>query len=92
MPKSIDVFISSNGIDFKNIAFADSVKIQSSGRTIEIPINNDEARFVKVIVKNYGVIPAGKAGEGNKAWLFVDELQNSVKNEEKEFCILDYFL
>ncbi|MBL7748771.1 MAG: hypothetical protein JNM19_15140, partial [Chitinophagaceae bacterium] len=32
-------------------------------------------RFIKVLVKNYGVIPAGSPGAGNKPWLFVDEIE-----------------
>ncbi|MEI2739694.1 MAG: hypothetical protein V9F01_13045 [Chitinophagaceae bacterium] len=33
------------------------------------------ARYIKVVVKNYGTIPDGKPGAGNKAWLFVDEIE-----------------
>jgi hexosaminidase len=33
------------------------------------------ARYVKVVVKNWGKIPDGNAGAGNKAWLFVDEIE-----------------
>ena len=75
LPKSMEVLVSLDGKDFKSIGSADSVKIQLSVRTVEIPLNNCEARYVKVIVKNYGDIPKGKPGEGNKAWLFVDEIQ-----------------
>ena len=32
-------------------------------------------RFVKVVVTNWGEIPAGNPGAGNKAWLFVDEIE-----------------
>jgi len=38
-------------------------------------IINSKSRFIKVIVKNNGPIKAGYPGEGNKAWLFVDEIQ-----------------
>lgn len=34
-----------------------------------------KARFIKVVVKNHGVIPDGKAGAGNRAWLFADEIE-----------------
>jgi hexosaminidase len=34
-----------------------------------------KTRYVKVIAKNYGTIPAGKPGAGEKAWLFVDEIE-----------------
>jgi hexosaminidase len=32
-------------------------------------------RYIKVSVKNAGIIPARQAGAGNKAWLFVDEIE-----------------
>jgi hexosaminidase len=32
-------------------------------------------RYIKVIAKNFGTIPAGKPGAGEKAWLFVDEIE-----------------
>ena len=37
----------------------------------EFPI---KARFVKINVQNYGTIPEGKQGAGNKAWTFIDEI------------------
>ena len=32
-------------------------------------------RYIRVIAKNYGIIPTGKPGAGNPAWLFVDEIE-----------------
>jgi hexosaminidase len=32
-------------------------------------------RYVKVVVRNWGDIPGGNPGEGNKAWLFVNEIE-----------------
>ena len=32
------------------------------------------AQFVKIKIPNYGVIPDGKQGAGNKAWTFIDEI------------------
>ncbi len=29
---------------------------------------------IEIIVKNYGIIPEGKQGAGNKAWTFIDEI------------------
>ncbi len=31
-------------------------------------------RFINIKIKNYGIIPDGKQGAGNKAWLFIDEI------------------
>ncbi|WP_452219919.1 glycoside hydrolase family 20 protein [Lacinutrix salivirga] len=33
-----------------------------------------KARYIKIKVKNYGTIPEGKQGTGNKAWTFMDEI------------------
>jgi len=33
------------------------------------------ARFVKVLVKNWGMIQPGHSASGNLAWLFVDEIE-----------------
>jgi hexosaminidase len=32
-------------------------------------------RYLKVSINNFGTIPEGNAGAGNKAWLFVDEIE-----------------
>lgn len=32
-------------------------------------------RHIRVVAKNYGIIPSGKPGGGNPAWLFVDEIE-----------------
>ncbi|WP_299762511.1 FN3 associated domain-containing protein [uncultured Dokdonia sp.] len=40
--------------------------------TLELP--NTEARYVKVVIKNYGTLPEWHPGAGNPAWLFVDEV------------------
>jgi hexosaminidase len=42
---------------------------------MKVGIQPVTARYIKVIAKNYGKIPEGKAGAGNAAWLFVDEIQ-----------------
>ncbi len=55
--------------------------------TITININQDDdlnkieikkekiCRYIQVRAKNYGIIPSGKPGAGNPAWLFVDEIE-----------------
>ncbi|MGF2413396.1 MAG: beta-N-acetylhexosaminidase, partial [Ferruginibacter sp.] len=32
-------------------------------------------RYIRVYAKNYGIIPSGKPGAGNPAWLFADEIE-----------------
>jgi len=33
------------------------------------------AQFVKVVINNWGTIPSGYPGAGNKPWLFIDEIE-----------------
>jgi len=67
-----------------------SFKLKEDGRTINdinlIEKNNNlivnhsykmEATLItqiEIVVKNYGTIPEGKQGAGNKAWTFIDEI------------------
>ncbi|WP_299113746.1 beta-N-acetylhexosaminidase [uncultured Winogradskyella sp.] len=67
-----------------------SFKLKEDGRTINdinlIKNNSDlivnhsynmEATFIteiEIVIKNYGTIPEGKQGAGNKAWTFIDEI------------------
>lgn len=43
-------------------------------RTISVE-NIQRCRYIKVTVKNFGIIPSGNPGAGNPAWLFVDEIE-----------------
>ncbi len=35
---------------------------------------NQRSRYIRIRVPNYGVIPDGKQGAGNRAWTFIDEI------------------
>jgi hexosaminidase len=50
------------------------VKDDNKIQTIKLP-EPKTCRYVRVHVKNYGTIPEGKPGAGEKAWLFVDEIE-----------------
>ncbi|MGB5008430.1 MAG: beta-N-acetylhexosaminidase [Ferruginibacter sp.] len=50
------------------------VKDENNDQTIQLP-SPKNCRYVRVYAKNYGIIPDGKPGAGNKAWLFVDEIE-----------------
>lgn len=57
----------------KEIKMIDPVKDKGI-KTISIE-SKQNCRYIKVVAKNYGIIPAGNAGAGNPAWLFVDEIE-----------------
>ena len=71
-PKAVEIFISDDGNQFKSIFRNENPDAKS--RTIKLPIGRQQARFVKVVAENAGLIPDGKPGAGNPAWLFVDEI------------------
>ncbi len=43
-------------------------------KKLEIELPGKKARYLHVFAKNIGLCPPGHAGEGKKAWLFVDEI------------------
>ncbi len=42
----------------------------------------EKARYVRVVAKNAGILPDWHPGSGEKAWLFVDEIQVNPSYEE----------
>ena len=61
------------------------IEIGDKTEVIQIPNSTDKlvntelmpnvsARYIKLKVPNYGIIPEGKQGAGNKAWTFIDEI------------------
>ena len=77
-PLTVEVFISSNGTDFTSVGLTDDFIIKTKGLetgTMKVEFAAKNSRYVKVVVKNWGEIPAGNPGAGNKAWLFVDEIE-----------------
>jgi hexosaminidase len=50
------------------------VKDESNTQTIQLT-EPKTCRYVRVYAKNFGIIPTGKPGAGNSAWLFVDEIE-----------------
>ena len=77
-PKDVEVFTSNDGINFEAVETS-LIDIKKQPRNpafaIGIGFKAKEARYMKVVVKNAGTIEAGYPGAGNKAWLFVSELE-----------------
>jgi hexosaminidase len=48
--------------------------IDKGTKTVTIE-SKQNCRYIKIVAKNYGVIPSGQPGAGNPAWLFVDEIE-----------------
>lgn len=74
LPASVEVLVSDDGLSFKSLKKISSAEIKPGQRLITLILGRTTAKFVKVIAENIGTIPNGKAGEGNPAWLFCDEI------------------
>ncbi|MFM8805786.1 MAG: beta-N-acetylhexosaminidase [Sphingomonadales bacterium] len=75
-PAAIEVHSSEDGILFTKLEASQLNHedfYESAMKSKELIINT-KCRFIKVMVKNFGAIPSGQAGEGKPAWLFVDEI------------------
>ena len=75
-PQSAEVFVSKDGQTFTSISNTTSYTPTSgSNGVMKLDFTPTEARYIRVLVKNAGVIPDSKPGASNRAWLFVDEIE-----------------
>lgn len=73
-PKSVEVKVSDDGKNYRSLKKINADEIDRDKRVISLSVGQVSARYVRIIAENTGIIPAGQAGEGNPAWLFVDEI------------------
>ena len=71
-PSQWKISISSDGLDYKEIATTPSPK--STLRQVQFKFIGKDARYVRIEAKNPGKIPAGKAGAGESSWMMFDEI------------------
>ena len=73
-PKEIQFLVSSDGKNFKTIQTVSQKEVAAKGGKIEVNFPKTNAKYVKVIAVNNGIIPEGMPGAGSQSWLFVDEI------------------
>jgi len=76
LPKYVEAMGSTDGINFTSLGRSTEFKTDTLTMcwiTVTFPPTN--TRYIKLTAKNYGEIPDGQAGAGNKAWLFADEIR-----------------
>jgi hexosaminidase len=76
-PTGVAVFVSDDGVNFKPVGAKTIDAASMQGSTVETVVLDTpgaSGRYVKFVAKTFGVIPKGAAGEGEGAWLFVDEV------------------
>ncbi|MCU0395115.1 MAG: family 20 glycosylhydrolase, partial [Chitinophagaceae bacterium] len=77
-PARVEVMLSADGTTYAPAGSVNCKELPASGqglRQVEIPMSAANARYIKVLVKHAGTIPAGMEGAGNPAWLFIDEIE-----------------
>ncbi len=77
-PRSVAVYISNDGKNFVLLAeqYIDAdIMIGITAETVQLETPGAKGRYVKMIAKTYGTIPATAAtGAGEGVWLFIDEV------------------
>jgi hexosaminidase len=76
-PQTLEVFSSADGINFSVLGLTDDFlnTTKPGNGTMTVSFNPVETKFIKIKITNWGEIPAGEPGAGNKPWLFVDEVE-----------------
>jgi len=77
-PQMAEAFVSNDGQNWVSACLTDDFvpKKEENGKgRMTLNFEKSKARFVKVVITNWGEIPAGSPGAGNKAWLFIDEIE-----------------
>ncbi len=80
LPSQVEVsyipFIDTAGISRYPPVELMTIDVNADDNLKSIEIKKEKfCRYIQVRAKNYGIIPSGKPGAGNPAWLFVDEIE-----------------
>ena len=72
-PAGISIEVSDDGTNFSPVALSNPLMIDGQAPCeFQQPVN---ARYIKISIRNFGLIPSGNPGAGNKSWLFVSEIE-----------------
>jgi hexosaminidase len=74
-PQKLEVSVSTDGKNYKTAgSSSEFIKTNGGNGKLLATFTPVSARYIKVFVQNFGKIPDGKPGAGEKAWLFLDEI------------------
>ena len=73
-PQAAEAFALNEKDEWQSLGLTDDFVGKPNG-IMTISCQPVKTQQVKVVIKNWGEIPAGNPGAGNKAWLFVDEIE-----------------
>jgi hexosaminidase len=74
LPRHLSLFAGADSSHMTKLMELTAAQIRSAGMSVILDFGRQTARFVRLVAENAGVIPDGKPGAGNPAWLFVDEI------------------
>jgi hexosaminidase len=76
-PKYMQVLISTDSTTFTEMGTADKIEMNGANGNAVMTVQQKSvtARYIKIKLSNYGIIEETNPGSGNKAWLFVDEIE-----------------
>jgi hexosaminidase len=72
-PKKVTLLTSENGKDYQKYGSVDLIPVALRVNAI-LDIDTLNTKYLKLQIPNFGIIPDGKQGAGNKAWTFIDEI------------------
>lgn len=76
-PKFFQALISPDNVTYTEMGMTDKIEFNSNNQNGVMAVQQKSvaARYVKIKLGNYGIIPENNPGAGSKAWLFVDEIE-----------------
>lgn len=77
-PLTAEAFGSGDGKTWYSLKLTDDFEENKNGTgkgKMTMSFQATYTQYVKVVITNWGEIPAGNPGAGNKPWLFVDEIE-----------------
>ena len=83
-PLTAEAFGSGDGKNWYSLKITDDFEEKKDGTgkgTMTLAFRSTYAQYIKVVIKNWGIIPEGNPGAGNKPWLFIDEIEVSGPTE-----------
>lgn len=73
-PSEVSVLSSDDNQSFKPLKTVSVEEIRKANGFVKIAVGEQRARFIKVIMKDPGKIPAGSPLAGTDCWIFTDEI------------------
>ncbi len=79
LPKYVKIYVSEDGNNYDEVFFTqckiNEQKIKNAEiKHFNVNLDNKNVRFIRLVAVNIKVCPKWHTGDGNKAWLFIDEI------------------